>query len=79
MQAAAFSRNTVLNSKLRGIFDLRADWVLKAELKDKLEVQVEHVDTVNNPADPLTKAHPNARFQQLMGLIGPKRTKQAIN
>ena len=57
MQAAAFSRNTVLNSKLRGIFDLRADWV--AELKHKLELRVEYVDTVNNPADPLTKAHPN--------------------
>lgn len=76
MQAVAFSRDTVLNSKLRGIFDLRADWV--AELKDKLELRVEHVDSVNNPADLLTKAHPNARYQQLMGLIGYKRTKQAV-
>ena len=74
MQAVAFSRDTVLNSKLRGIFDLRADWV--AELKDKLELRVEHVDSVNNPADLVTKAHPQSRFQQLLGLIGHKRTKQ---
>ncbi len=52
MQAVAFSRDTALNSKLRGIFDLRADWV--AELKDKLELRVEHVDSVNNPADLVT-------------------------
>ena len=76
MQAVAFSRDTVLNSKLRGIFDLRADWV--AELKDtcKLELRVEHVDSVNNPADLVTKAHPQSRFQNLLGLIGHKRTKQ---
>ena len=74
MQAVAFSRDTVLNSKLRGIFDLWADWV--AELKDKLELRVEHVDSVNNPADLVTKAHPQSRFQQLLGLIGHKRTKQ---
>ncbi len=44
MQAVAFSRDTALNSKLRGISDLRADWV--AELKDKLELRVEHVNSV---------------------------------
>ena len=39
MQAVAFSRDTGLNSKLRGIFDLRvrADWV--AELKEILELR----------------------------------------
>ena len=61
-------------SSVTGIFDLRADWV--AELKDKLELRVEHADLVNNPADLVTKAHPQARFQQLLGLIGHKRTKQ---
>ena len=78
MQAVAFSRDTVLNSKLRGIFDLRADWVAELKLiKDKLELRVEqHADSVNNPADLVTKAHPQSRFQQLLGLIGHKRTKQ---
>ena len=47
MQAVAFSRDTALNSKLRGIFELRADWV--SELQDKLEFRVEHVDSVKKP------------------------------
>ena len=53
-QAAAHG-TPPLTLKLRGIFDVRVDWV--AELKEKVELRVEHVDSTNNPADLLTKAH----------------------
>ena len=61
-QAISFQRGTCLNSRLRGIVDMRKAWVI--ELKEKGDVQVKHVEGDQQKADVLTKAMKNYVFQQ---------------
>ena len=70
LQAKSFAEGTCVDSKLRGTFDIRAGWV--QELRDSAELRVDHVVSVNNVADLLTKVHRTARYQQLLGMIGTK-------
>ena len=70
-QAKAFSKGTCVNSKLGGTFDVREQWV--KELKNKSEVAVQYVNTTNNIADLLTKAHRAHRFQQLLSMVGDRQ------
>jgi len=72
MQAKSLASSTCLHStcKLRGIFDIREDWVL--ELRQRDEPFVDYVQSEHNIADLLTKSHTTARYQQLLGKIGDK-------
>ena len=71
LQAKSFARGTCVETKLRGTFDIRSDWVLNQELRDAKEVQVDYIHTSNNYADLLTKSHTPVRFDQLVvGMIG---------
>jgi hypothetical protein len=70
MQAKSLASSTCLHSKLRGIFDIREDWVL--ELRQRDELFVDYVQSEHNIADLLTKSHTTARYQQLLGKIGDK-------
>ena len=63
-----------MNSKLGGTFDVREAWV--QELRDRLEVDVQYVNTTNNIADLLTKTHKTVRFQQLLNMVGQKIYKR---
>ena len=49
LQAKSFARGTCVETKLRGTFDIRSDWV--QELRDAKEVQVDYIHTSNNYAD----------------------------
>ena len=51
--AISFQQKTNSGSKMRGIFDLREQWV--KELKNKAEIKAVKVDTVYNVSDILTK------------------------
>ena len=53
-----------LDSKLKGIFDLRLEWV--CELRDKSLVRAVKVETENNLADILTKCQPSKVISFLM-------------
>ena len=66
-QAIAFHSDTCINSKVRGNFDLRDEFVV--ELRDEKVVRVEKVDTVENYADVLTKCTAGARFNYVVGRV----------
>ena len=76
LQARSFARGTCVASKIRGTFDMRAEWV--GELRNSGAIEVDYVTSTNNLADLLTKSHKNVRFEQLMGMIGRKAVKKAI-
>ena len=78
LQAKSFARGTCVETKLRGTFDIRSDWVLNQELRDAKEVQVDYIHTSNNYADLLTKSHTPVRFDQLVGMIGNKTVKKLV-
>ena len=75
-QAISFSKGTCVNSRLRGTFDIRADWV--RELRNRFQLAVVPVSSSNNCADLCTKAHPTQRFQQLLKLISGTTTSKMI-
>ena len=62
-----------METKLRGTFDMRSDWVAE------LEVQVDYVSTTNNYADLLTKSHTSVRFEQLINMINPKKLRKVVH
>ena len=74
LQAKTFQEGTCVQSRLRGTFDLREAWV--QELRQRHEIKVEHVSTVNNYADLLTKVHKTSRYKQLLAMIGFKEEKR---
>lgn len=74
LQAKSFAAGTCVASKLRGTFDIRADWV--KELRDKAELRVDYIKSDNNLADLLTKVHRTPRYRQLLGMIGDKKFKR---
>jgi hypothetical protein len=72
-QAKSFQEGTCVNSKLRGTFDIRCDWV--EELRQRHNIRVEKVSSENNCADLCTKAHNTQRFKQLLNLITNKEVR----
>ena len=66
-QADSFSRATCLESRLRGIFDLRDAWV--RELRDAGLVRTIHVPGIHNPADLLTKCLASGPFNRMVTAI----------
>ena len=65
-QAISFQHKTCPHTKLKGVFDLRWDWV--ADLQKTGEVNTVHVDTQFNMADLLTKCLNNDDFNRLVQL-----------
>ena len=66
-QARVFADGNCLQSQLRGVIDMRAEWV--KELRDKQLVKVVHINTEKNKADLLTKCLPNYKFQKQLKAI----------
>ena len=65
-QAISFQHKTCPHTKLKGVFDLRWDWVY--DLQQNGEVETIHVDTKFNMADLLTKCLNNRDFNRLVQL-----------
>ena len=76
-QAQSFQQGACVQSNIRGTFDMRESWV--QELKDKDQIQVEHVPGVHNCADLMSKAHRTCRFQQLLNSITNKSASQGLS
>ena len=66
-QTRAFHQGTTLQSRLRGVVDLRWGWV--SELRDKAKIEVRWVPGEANKADILTKCFPNWLFQRRLRLV----------
>ena len=75
-QSAAFQGSTCLQSRLRGIMDLRWAWV--RELKDKKRIKTKLVPSEKNKADVLTKTMPAYKFKQALKLINGNQETSMI-
>ena len=64
----SYQHSTTPYSKLRGVYNLRDNWVL--ELKDSKVVQAKKVHTDLNVADLFTKCHEWHKMKKLLSLIG---------
>ena len=67
LQAKSFAAGTCVASKLRGTFDIRADWV--KELRNKAAVAVEYVSRQYNSADLLTHCLCSGTFNKVVQQI----------
>jgi hypothetical protein len=67
----SYQQSTTPYSKLRGVYNLRDNWVL--ELKDSNVVRAEKVHTDLNVADLFTKCHEWHKMKKLLSLIGLKK------
>jgi hypothetical protein len=63
----SFQKSTTPYSKLRGVYNLRDNWV--QELKDKNVVSAVKVHTDLNVADLFTKCHEWHKMKKLLNLI----------
>ena len=71
MTGVTFQNKMNPSSKLKGVFDLRKDWV--KELQDRKQIRAVKVNTKNNLADILTKPLNGAdrsRLEEKMLKIG---------
>ena len=66
-QSKTFQEGTCINSRLRGVVDMREAWV--QELRDLAHVMVQWVPQHTNKADLLTKCFPNWIYQARKKLI----------
>ena len=66
-QAKTFQAGTCINSKIRGVVDMREKWV--QELRDLKSVMVTWVPAHLNEADIMTKCFPNWIYQNRKKLI----------
>lgn len=66
-QAISFKEGTCLNSKIRGVVDMREGWV--RELRELEGVDVRHVPGTRQLADVLTKGLPNYKYRMGLKLI----------
>lgn len=65
-QAISFQHRTCPHTKLKGVFDLRWDWV--KDLQDDGGVTTAYINTKDNVADLLTKCHQSTDFNRLVQL-----------
>ena len=70
-QAKTFQQGTCVNSKIRGVIDMRENWV--QELRDDSKVKTVHVPGTQNTANILTKCMPNWKFRKELSLINGKQ------
>ena len=66
-QSKSFQHATCINSKLRGVFDLRDGWV--QELRDKSQVETVTIPRDENHADILTHCLSSGNFNKQVGHI----------
>jgi hypothetical protein len=59
-QAITFQKGTCVNSKLRGTFDMRREFV--GELRNSQEIDTQHISRDKNLADPLTHCQPSGPY-----------------
>ena len=67
MQGKTFKEGTCIKSRLRGVVDMREEWV--QELRNLAKVMVKWVPAQSNKADMLTKCLPNWLYQSRGRLI----------
>lgn len=63
----SFQKTTKTSTKLRGVYNLRWNWV--TELRDTNEIKATKVDTDNNIADMLTKCQPRSKIEQFLRML----------
>ena len=61
-QAITFQKGTCVNSKLRGTFDMRREFV--GELRNSQEIETKHISRDKNHADSLTHCQPSGPYNQ---------------
>ena len=66
-QSKTFQEGTCIKSRLRGVVDMREEWV--QELRNLAKVMVKWVPAQSNKADMLTKCLPNWLYQSRGRLI----------
>ena len=66
-QIKSFQKATWINSKLRGVFDLRETWV--QELRDKGQVETVTIPREENKSDILTHCLSSGNFNKEVGRI----------
>ena len=72
----SFQKATTPNSKLKGVFDLRWNWI--KELRDNKRVQAVPIDTTKNIADLFTKCLSASTIRNLINEVR-KRAKTVAN
>ena len=75
-QAISFQRNTCLQSRLRGVVDLRDAWV--KELREIGRIATQKVGTEDNLADVLTKCMPGYKFTRKVNQINEKQLQMDV-
>jgi len=65
--ALSFQQRTCTDSRLRGTFDLRAQWI--KELQDQRVLRTKHVGTADNVADLFTKCLDASAFSALVSKL----------
>ena len=65
--AVAFQQSTSPVSKLKGIYNIRHNWIY--ELKDKKQLEAVKVHTDRNAADLFTKCHQHTAMKRLLTIL----------
>ena len=68
-QAKVFTEHLCINTRLRNTFNLNQQWI--KELRDSKLLKVNKIESINNPADLLTKPQPAYKLKQLLKLCNP--------
>ena len=68
-QAKVFTEHLCINTRLRNTFNLNQQWI--QELRDSKLLKVNKIESINNPADLLTKPQPAYKLKQLLKLCNP--------
>ena len=69
-QAITFQKGTCVNSKLRGTFDMRREFV--GELRNSKEIDTKHISRDKNFADPLTHCQPSGPYNRGLQQVANK-------
>jgi hypothetical protein len=69
-QAITFQKGTCVNSKLRGTFDMRREFV--GELRNSKEIDTKHISRDKNLADTLTHCQPSGPFNRGLQQVANK-------
>ena len=66
----SFQNSTNMDTRLKGIFDLREEWVV--ELRDMAVIKAVKISTLVNVADILTKCQPRGVIHKLMRCVSDR-------
>ena len=68
-QAKGFTEHSCINARLRNTFNLDQQWM--KEVRDSKLLKVNKIESINDPADSLTKPQPACELKQLLKLCDP--------